>query len=83
VPPRAQPNFNAVVECLPCCVSEARPAAYPPTTAGRHLLDKYAATHAGYSEGAKGGGHAGSSEVAVASKGGGGGGAASASNGVA
>lgn len=61
-----EPNFNAVVECLPCCVSAERPAAYPPTTSGRHLLDKYAATHAGYSEGGKaaaggggGGRHAG------------------------
>lgn len=43
-----EPNFTAVVECLPCCVSEARPAAYPPTTAGKHLLAKYAATHSSY-----------------------------------
>lgn len=43
-----EPNFTARVECLPCCCSGDRPAAYPPTTAGQHLLDKYAATHAGY-----------------------------------
>lgn len=43
-----EPNFNTRVECLPCCVSEERPAAYPPTTAGEHLLAKYAQTHAGY-----------------------------------
>lgn len=36
------------VQVLPCCVSKDRPAAYPPTTAGEHLLSKYAATHAGY-----------------------------------
>ncbi|KIZ06914.1 hypothetical protein MNEG_1040 [Monoraphidium neglectum] len=46
-----EPNFNAVVEALPCCVTADRPAAYPPTTAGRHLLEKYAATHAGYGNG--------------------------------
>jgi len=43
-----EPNFNTRVEVLPCCVSEHRPAAYPPTTAGEHLLGKYAQTHAGY-----------------------------------
>jgi isopenicillin N synthase-like dioxygenase len=43
-----EPNFNTRVECLPCCVNEDRPAAYPPTTAGEHLLGKYAQTHAGY-----------------------------------
>lgn len=43
-----EPNFTTRVECLPCCVTEERPAAYPPTTAGEHLLAKYAQTHAGY-----------------------------------
>lgn len=43
-----EPNFNTRVECLPCCVSAERPAGYPPTTAGEHLLAKYAQTHAGY-----------------------------------
>eukprot|EP00879_Flechtneria_rotunda_P019606 GHRR01020600.1.p1 GENE.GHRR01020600.1~~GHRR01020600.1.p1 ORF type:complete len:269 (+),score=76.30 GHRR01020600.1:898-1704(+) len=43
-----EPNFDTEVECLPCCVSKERPAAYPPTTAGEYLLAKYAATHAGY-----------------------------------
>ena len=28
--------------------SKIRPARVPPTTAGQHLLDKYAQTHAGY-----------------------------------
>lgn len=42
------PNFDAVVEALPSCVSAERPAAYPPTTAGAHLLAKYAVTHEGY-----------------------------------
>lgn len=48
-----EPNFNTQVKVLPCCVSEERPAAYPPTTAGEHLLSKYAATHAGYDAGQK------------------------------
>lgn len=39
-------GFNTVVECLPCCVSPERPARYEPTTVGRHLLRKYAVTHA-------------------------------------
>ena len=26
----------------------SRPPKFPPTTSGQHLLDKYAATHAGY-----------------------------------
>eukprot|EP00878_Enallax_costatus_P005060 GHUV01005320.1.p1 GENE.GHUV01005320.1~~GHUV01005320.1.p1 ORF type:complete len:325 (+),score=87.88 GHUV01005320.1:753-1727(+) len=43
-----EPNFNTRVECLPCCVSDDTPAAYEPTTAGEHLLAKYAQTHAGY-----------------------------------
>ncbi|GFH20353.1 oxygenase-like protein [Haematococcus lacustris] len=42
------PNFDARVECLPQCCSADRPARYPPTTAGQHILDKYAATHAGF-----------------------------------
>eukprot|EP00775_Hariotina_reticulata_P010233 gene10233-10393_t len=49
-----EPNFDTRVECLPCCCSADRPAAYPPTTAGEHLLSKYAATHAGYDVNKKG-----------------------------
>jgi hypothetical protein len=37
-----------VVEALPCCTSPSNPPRHPATTAGRHLLDRYAATHAGY-----------------------------------
>ncbi|GAX75062.1 hypothetical protein CEUSTIGMA_g2506.t1 [Chlamydomonas eustigma] len=43
-----EPCFDAVVECLPQCCGGDNPPRYPPTTAGQHLLDKYAATHAGY-----------------------------------
>ncbi|GLI63800.1 hypothetical protein VaNZ11_006885 [Volvox africanus] len=43
-----EPNFEAEVEVLPVCCGPDEPPRYPPTTAGQHLLDKYAATHAGY-----------------------------------
>ncbi|EFJ48980.1 hypothetical protein VOLCADRAFT_59825, partial [Volvox carteri f. nagariensis] len=43
-----EPNFDAQVVALPCCCGPDNPPRYPPTTAGQHLLDKYAATHAGY-----------------------------------
>ncbi|KAI8476259.1 MAG: hypothetical protein J3K34DRAFT_272372 [Monoraphidium minutum] len=67
-----EPNFSAVVECLPCCVTPGRPPAYAPTTAGRHLLDKYAATHAGYHQGGGGGGEVGGGGGGEAGGGGGG-----------
>ena len=34
------PDFDAELACLGTCVSPERPARYPPTTGGRHLLDK-------------------------------------------
>ena len=43
VPFFMDPNFDALVECLPTCCSNIAPQ-YPPTTAGQHLLDKYAET---------------------------------------
>lgn len=43
-----EPAFDTVVECLPQCCGPDRPPKFPPTTAGQHLLDKYAQTHAGY-----------------------------------
>jgi isopenicillin N synthase-like dioxygenase len=43
-----EPNFDCVVECLPCCVSKDRPPLFPPTTSGQHLLDKYRQTHADF-----------------------------------
>lgn len=42
-----QPNFDAAIECLPCCVCPGRPARYEPTTAGQYLLGKFAASRAG------------------------------------
>lgn len=38
------PNFEAEVACLPTCVSAERPARYPPTTGGQHLIDMINAT---------------------------------------
>lgn len=43
-----EPNFDTVVEVLPCCRTPDT-LAYPPVTSGQWLLDRYAATHAGYS----------------------------------
>ncbi|MCT2398799.1 isopenicillin N synthase family dioxygenase [Novosphingobium mangrovi (ex Huang et al. 2023)] len=40
------PNPDALVECLPSCISEDRPALYPPITAGDHLLERLDATYA-------------------------------------
>ncbi len=33
-------NLDAVIECLPSCRSDQRPARYAPVTLGRHLQDK-------------------------------------------
>lgn len=45
-----EPSFDAEVACLRAC-TQRQPPHYPPTTAGRHLLAKYAETHAGYGGG--------------------------------
>ncbi len=37
-------DHDALIECLPTCCSPERPAAYPPITAGSHLMDKYLAS---------------------------------------
>jgi len=42
------PNFDTLVETLPQRCSEERPSRYPPGVWGRHLLQRYEATHAGY-----------------------------------
>jgi isopenicillin N synthase-like dioxygenase len=38
------PNYDAVVSCLPGCADAAHPAKYPPTTSGGHLREKFLAT---------------------------------------
>ncbi len=35
-----QPNWDAVIDCLPTCVSDDHPAAFAPTTSGAYLLAK-------------------------------------------
>jgi len=40
------PAFHAEVACLPTCVGPDRPARYPPTTGGQHLLDMINASFA-------------------------------------
>lgn len=38
------PNYDAVVECLPGCADAGNPAKYPPTTSGGHLREKFVST---------------------------------------
>lgn len=40
-------NIDAVIDCLPSCVSSRRPAAYRPVTVGEHLRAKLAGSRAG------------------------------------
>ena len=42
-----EPSFDTEVRCLASCCSVEAPR-YPPVTAGQHLLQKYAATHAAF-----------------------------------
>lgn len=42
-----EPNFDAEVKCLPNCTQRGAPQ-HEPCTAGQHLLQKYAATHAAF-----------------------------------
>jgi len=38
------PNYDAVVACLPSCTGPTAPPKYPPTTSGGHLREKFLAT---------------------------------------
>lgn len=39
------PNYDTVVECLPtCCDDQDNPPKFPPTTSGKHLIEKYKKT---------------------------------------
>ena len=40
-------NVDAVIECLPSCVSEDNPARYEPVTVGEHLAAKLAGSRGG------------------------------------
>lgn len=42
-----QPNYDALVECLPSCASEDHPPKYPPVTSGAWLQQKLAAAYGG------------------------------------
>lgn len=42
------PNYDAVVACLPGCTDASHPAKYPPTTSGGHLREKFVATQQAY-----------------------------------
>jgi isopenicillin N synthase-like dioxygenase len=35
-----QPNYDAVIECLPTCCDADRPARYGRTTSGEHVVDE-------------------------------------------
>jgi isopenicillin N synthase-like dioxygenase len=39
-----QPNYDALIECLPSCRGPGNPAKYPPVTSGEHRNRKFAAT---------------------------------------
>ena len=40
-----QPNYDALVECLPSCLHGDDVAKYPPVTSGDHLVTKFVRTH--------------------------------------
>jgi len=39
-----QPNYDALIECLPSCQGPGNPAKHPPVTSGEHRNRKFAAT---------------------------------------
>jgi isopenicillin N synthase-like dioxygenase len=39
-----QPNYDAVIECLPTCQGPGNPPKHPPVTSGEHRLRKFLAT---------------------------------------
>jgi isopenicillin N synthase-like dioxygenase len=38
------PNYNALIECIPSCQSAANPPKYPVTTSGEHLRSQFVRT---------------------------------------
>lgn len=40
-----QPNYDAVVECIPSCLAEGEEPKYAPVTSGDHLVNKFVLTH--------------------------------------
>jgi isopenicillin N synthase-like dioxygenase len=39
-----QPNYDALIECLPGCCGPENPAKYEPVTSGEHRLRKFLKT---------------------------------------
>ena len=39
-----QPNYDAVIECIPTCAGPGRPPLYPPVTSGDYRDQKYEET---------------------------------------
>ncbi|XGV96949.1 MAG: isopenicillin N synthase family dioxygenase [Leptolyngbya sp. BL-A-14] len=39
------PNYHALVECLPTCQSDGKPPKYAPITAGKHIMEMYRKTY--------------------------------------
>jgi isopenicillin N synthase-like dioxygenase len=44
------PNYDALVACLPGCTDAANPPKYAPTTSGGHLREKFVATQQAYAD---------------------------------
>lgn len=44
------PNYDALVACLPGCTDAANPPKYVPTTSGGHLREKFVATQQAYAD---------------------------------
>lgn len=44
------PNYDALVSCLPGCTDATNPAKYAPTTSGGHLREKFVATQQAYAD---------------------------------
>ena len=42
-----EPNYDAVIECLPTCQGPDQPAKYPPITAGDYMLEKFSTQASG------------------------------------
>ena len=42
-----QPNYDALIECLPSCTSPDDPAKYPPVTSGAYLDGRVRAVYTG------------------------------------
>lgn len=41
-----QPNFDAVIECIPTCATADNPPRYQPVVSGPYLLDKFKLAYA-------------------------------------